>query len=544
MQTERLRSLFRSVALLVTAAAGSACNSVIGLDDLSVQDQPTDAGSECETNTQCVEKLTSESATGEEVAAICVKPEGRCVELLTPPYTDAMGETIRDCPHVTGEVDDDVIVLGSMFSIRGAQATTNISRQQAAMLAVQQINGLGGIPAPSGVARKLVMVSCNETANLVATAEHLSHELKIPGMVGPNTSQDTIEVTTKVTREGGTVVMTPTAVASSIAALDDDDLTWLMVPNDEQRAPLMIRQINALENQIRAERGGDVKLGIVFRDDALGTGTNRALTDLELNGRPILEQIDRNVAIDKYDPTPDNSTPDGELYANIVAKQAAFSPDIVVLAGTAEAITQVMGPLEAAWTADVRPLYVLIDSVKVPELLDLASKDDGLRRRVRGTGILPSPDSRAVYSAFRSEYMLEFEGSSATSGMGPSYDAVFSMAYAIAALGDDPVTGPNIARNLRKLTGGDTPVRVGHPPDVTLAFQTLMDGERIDLIGTHSRLAWDDNGALVGGTLEMWCIGLPNPSCASPPCTQYASSGLTFDLATTTEAGTYTQCAP
>src|SRR5204862_4543158 len=123
----------------------------------------------------------------------------------------------------------------------------------------------------SADARPLVMVSCDESTNLVRAAQHLVNDLEVPAIVGPNTSQDTLDVSAKVTVPGGTVVITPTAVASSITAIGDDDLTWLMVPSDVQRAPLMVSQIGVLEDQLKDARSvATVKLGIVFRNDALG----------------------------------------------------------------------------------------------------------------------------------------------------------------------------------------------------------------------------------------------------------------------------------
>src|SRR5690606_674865 len=120
------------------------------------------------------------------------------------------------------------------------------------------------------------------------------------------------------TVDAKTLVMTPTGVASSIAALDDDNLTFQMVPTDVQRAGLMISQLNALEQQIRTETGRDrIKLGIVYRDDALGIGTRTALNDLTFNDRPLADSVNfqNNVQISPYDPAkPDQA----ELVASYV----------------------------------------------------------------------------------------------------------------------------------------------------------------------------------------------------------------------------------
>jgi branched-chain amino acid transport system substrate-binding protein len=525
MITQRLGTLSGSTALLFLAISSSACNSVIGLNDLQVDDSPVTPAEGCETNAECIEELSA--SAGVETLGVCVKPEGKCVALLT-----------EDCDAITGDPNqEDVIVLGSLFSTKGAQAETNKQRQQSAMLAVTEINSLGGIPNPSGGTRELVMVSCNETEGAWKRAgDHLVNQLHVPAIVGPNTSQDTIDVSTQISVPGGTVMMTPSAVASEIGDLVDNDLTWLMVPSDVQRAPLMIRQINDLERQIKMERGVEtVKLSVITRGDALGIGTRTSLNSLRLNDRPLSEQIgtDKTVLLDTYEPSIK------EPNQALTTKHVNFSPDIVVLAGTAEAISYVMKPLEESWGGTPRPQYVLIDSTKVPELLTLVTGNDELRRRVRGTGIVPGSESASVYETFKQAYLSAYPGGSASiSGMGPSYDAAYSIAYAIAAAGDEAITGATVARELRKLAGGATTIEVGRQ-NLTRAFQQLSGGERIRAIGTFGPLEWNENGTVVGGTLEMWCISAPGSGTPA-----YRSSMLLFDLATNTESGSYVQCAP
>jgi branched-chain amino acid transport system substrate-binding protein len=488
-------------------------------------DVDTSSAGECETNAECTDRATAEAASGATVPAVCVKPDGRCVILKS-----------EDCDQITGDPsDDDAIIIGSLFSTKGAQAATNIQRQQSAMLAVNQINDVGGIPGTGpGTSRKLVLVSCDETTDLRRAGRHLVDELKVPAIVGPNTSQDTIDVSSEVSVPGGTVVMSPTAVASSIAGLIDDDLTWLMVPTDVQRAPLMISQIKALEARLREERKVEyVKLGVAFRDDALGIGTRTSLNSLTINGKPISHAINlgQNVHINPYEIAKTEQTA-------IVDEYLAFAPDIVVLAGTAEAISLILKPLEDRWPANrPRPHYVLIDSVKVPELIMAASANDELRGRVRGTGITSSPRSIPVYDAFKVDYQVAYPGSSIISGMGPAYDATYAISFALAATRSEPVSGAAVKKGLRMLSGGKTSIEIG-ATRATQAFQRLGNGEAIDAIGTFSTLAWDRDGAVLGGTIEMWCIGAPGGKAS------YQSSGLTFDIMTQKEEGTFTQCAP
>lgn len=515
-------------AILLLALGGGGCSSILGLDELSVESQ-ADLGlsGTCDSHRQCNGTLDD---AGVARPAICVQPEGKCVELLT-----------EDCTRITGDfLRDDAIVLGSLFSTTGAQASTNLQREQSAVLAIEELNAAGGVPtgATSAAGRPLVLVSCDEAANLDRAGAHLINELRVPAIIGPNTSQDTLKLSTSISIAAGTLLLSPTAVASSIADLVDSDLTWLMVPSDVQRAPLMIEQIGEIEQLLRSERQTDtLKLGVIFRNDALGTGTRVALGSLVFNGQPLADPVNIGnlVRIDPYDYTqPDQNA--------LVDAYEQFAPDIIVVAGTAEAITKIVQPLEERWSdADAstatRPYYVMIDSTKVPELLEAVEGNDDLRTRVRGTGVTSDARSMPIYDAFKIDYQQRFPGSSAsTSGMGPSYDAAYAIAYALSATHAEPISGASIAHGLRKLAGGSAVMEIG-PTKILAAFQRLAAGESISAVGTFGPLQWDANGAVVGGTIEMWCIG------TSGGMPVYRSSGLTLDIATQQTHGAYVACS-
>jgi hypothetical protein len=194
------------------SSAGSGDTSAATGGEAGASDLPGD----CTTNQECTDRASTgaQGAAGAGdgiVAAVCVKQGGaHCVPLLS-----------QDCTLITGDyTNDQAIIIGSLFSTQGPTAATNLPRQQSAELAIEQINAAGGVPSGSTSAnpRPLVMVSCDESTNLVRAAGHLVNDLHVPGIVGPNTSQDTLDVSTKVTVPGGTVVMSPTGVASSIAA--------------------------------------------------------------------------------------------------------------------------------------------------------------------------------------------------------------------------------------------------------------------------------------------------------------------------------------
>ena len=171
---------------VVSAEAGAATASI--------------APVECRTHAECAGRPNGPSA--------CVKPEGRCVPLKSDV-----------CPTITGDLSsDDAIVLGSLLSVSGAQAMTNLPRQQSVILAIEAINNVGGVPGMGTTKRPLVLVSCDEVADLSRASTHLINELKVPAIVGPNVSQDVITVSNESSVARNAVLFSPTAVASSIAA--------------------------------------------------------------------------------------------------------------------------------------------------------------------------------------------------------------------------------------------------------------------------------------------------------------------------------------
>jgi ABC-type branched-subunit amino acid transport system substrate-binding protein len=500
--------------LFLTFAAPS-CGRVLELEGYTLGTQiesPQGTEDRCDVTSDC------------EGETVCVQATHTCVPVRS-----------EDCATVTGDYrDDDAIIIGAIYAFGGAQAGTSIARHNAALLAIHEISSAGGIPRDdsSASARPLAMVSCDASVDVVRAGKHLVEELHVPAIVGPNGSQDTLDLSRQVSVQGGTLVMTPTALASSIADLSDNGLTWQMVPTDLQRGQLLTIAIENMADVLKDERKLEkVKFAAVFRNDALGIGTRTSLNDLTINALPLSTLVSRGEArIDAYDV----SAPDPQA---TVRAYVEFAPDIIVLAGTAELIIEVLVPLERAWPAGrPRPHYMLIDSLKNPELLDAVTNNDELRKRVRGTGVVPSPRSRSVYDSFQLSYQLAYPGMpSDVGGLGPSYDATYAIAYALAATQDQPISGRAIAQGLRMLSDGRQEIEV-QAVTVLAAFSRLAMKEPISAIGTFGRLAWGPNGAVLGGTLELWCIENRTGHLS------YQSSGLTVELATGLLTGTFTQC--
>ncbi len=485
----------------------------------------------CTSNAECTRHFTEldrANGGGETVPGICMD-SGICTRLLTD-----------ECTGVVGDYTDDAaILIGSLFGTQGAggqSAMIGAQRQESVALAVEDFNRVGGIPgSEAGAYRPLVLVSCDDSSDLISAGSHLVDDLHIPAIIGPTTSQSTINLTQEVTAPGETVVISPTAGAASVAELDDGGFTFQMTPNDAQRGPPLIGHIDALENLLRAQRGGrDIRLAILYSDDAIGLGVRASLDspDLRLNGAGLADA--RNLDNVRIDPVMPGTMDLGAL----VDDYAAFQPDIVLLAGATEVLKMVI-PLEERWPtvdpAPPRPFYIGVESTKGADLTTPTVGNDDLRLRISGIGLTSGGPSASVLSAFQIAYQSRYGRPANQTGMGSSYDATYAIAFALAATADQPVSGRSIANGLALLSGGPTQIELG-PTRILAAFQRFALGDTIDAVGAYTPLRWDLAGAILGGTIEVWCIGTDE----SGPV--FEGSGLTYDLASGEFTGQYRPC--
>jgi hypothetical protein len=87
-----------------------------------------------------------------------------------------------------------------------------------------------------------------------------------------------------------------------------------------------------------------------------------------------------------------------------------------------------------------------------------------------------------------------------------TYDAFYLLAYATYALGEQPVTGTNIARMIRRLTPPGKPIDVG-PAGIFEAYTTLRHGENIDLNGATGSMDFDLETGEAPFEYALLCVG-------------------------------------
>lgn len=524
------------------ADGGSGDGSDEAHADASGRDGPPPG---CLTNAECTAMATAEGPVtdagdaggdaapfngtleGGVVPAVCVRSVGVCAPLLS-----------QDCRAIYGDyLNDNSILVGTIFNTTGSLAGANVPRQQAAILAATEINSSisgGGVPSgvDGGPARPLVVIECDPTANPIRAASHLADDLHVPAVVGPNVAEDGLNITQQVSAKAGMLLMTPTIPIDPLTNLADNGLTWRDVPADRQRAPLYADQIGALVSQLQPVRGSNLKLAIAVRSDALGLSALHSISNVVF-GTTTIGSSGPNVSIDEY------ALADTAAQAAIATKYATtFVPDILFVIAQ-EAVASIVIPLEqkltgSNWTGN-RPYYIATDTAKTVGWLSTPSGlPSDFPKRVRGVGVTPDAASGPVFDSFNAAFKGYYGTNPGTAGMGPSYDAMYSIAYAMAATRNVPVTGASVAQGLNDLLYGTAyPVGVN---SASGAFQSLASAGHIALQGTFTLMHWDSSGDIVGGTLQVWCVATTSGTPA------FAASGRTMDLTSMQITGAYTQC--
>jgi len=471
----------------------------------------------CTTNKQCSDLL------GE--AAVCRARDKRCGRLLTP-----------ECPRVIGDAtSEEAIILGTVFSTSGTNGPSGIARERSAELALNEIkSSVGGIRSSvDGVPRPLAIVQCNDELTLTG-AQHLVDDVGVPAIIGAASSSRVIEIATNVTIPKGVLLITPAATSPAITSLPDGDLLWRTSPSDTLQAVAMVDQIPALEAKYRVDnavpKATKLRAAFVYINEAYGLGLYEAVTrDAQLNGAPLSDPSNAGLSTGlSYPPNP----PDLEAQiTNILAQSPR--PSLIVLIGSTEIVTKLIGPLESRWgTATPRPVYLAGDAVQKTELLDLVATDDSLRRRIRGS--VPAPPSTS--GAFRS-FVFKYEGmfgapAPTVFGMAGAYDATFLLAYAAAAAGSRALTGAELQKSFARLVKG-APIEVGGT-NMNAGFQALASPGTFDFDGASGPLDFDLRTGEARSNIDVWCIGKGGNGRPT-----FVPTGRFFDAKTNAMTGTF-----
>jgi len=435
-------------------------------------------------------------------------PDNTCLELLS-----------AECQSVQYPDNDDfdrnnVVYLGSIFPAGGAFEDLVQPLVNAVQLAVEDFNDNTTLQGD----RQVAWVSCDSTTGVdaaTAAATHLTQNVGVPAIVGPAFSESVLAVAMDVTIDAGVFMVTPTATATSITELDDNDLVWRTIAPDTYQANGIIDRIaerRAEPVETRLER-----LLVLAKDDAYGTGLLGGVqSDIEaaLPGVEIHFTTYENPAT--FDSQEDMLASYGATIAGAFAElpgtyenREDHYTDILFI-GTSE--TQaLLYAYFSAWSLSQPPLpRFMFSHGSVAELERIVNEigptpgTEGLvaaKPIINGNieGVSPIIFDLANFDAFNIRYRIRFNNEDALTSAALSYDAAMATLFAMASVpGDQEITGPGIAAAYPSLMDADgTAISFS---GATLSFiedarnAMAVEGGSVDLQGVSGELTWDDAG--------------------------------------------------
>jgi hypothetical protein len=434
---------------------------------------------------------SSESAA---LLAACAAPGGPC------PLLSA------ECTRLAGDfADPDAVIIGTLsphtFGAGQAEPLSipYVSRWLDTIelgLAEWQAQAPGG--RLEGSRRPLALLHCNSGDDLPQARRAMGHLIDVAAapVVLTLNDNDTEWVRHQALRRDTTVICA--SCFSVSPEIEDNRLLWQVSPPLVTQAELAQRRIDELSASVRAARGiaPEAPLEIVVLSQPY-RGIDAYVAELSrlaaARGGYHLSQVAADPA-------------SGTLVQVDVARAViALAPPIIAVAMDSDFTTYYLRMIEAEWPADApRPEYVLTHLNQEAGLFaDIVRGDDGLRRRLSGTGFALDTDVAENLARLEQRFALAHGASLDNTHYG--YDAFYAALYALA-LADQTraLSGAEISAALGRLSAGPT-AHVG-PEALRSSLGFLASGQTLDLVGASNRLDWDPLSHQTSSDVALWCL--------------------------------------
>jgi serine/threonine-protein kinase len=431
----------------------------------------------------------------------------------------------EDCKVQASALDlkaPDTVWIGAMYP-----ATTEPSfadEIRGADLARQEFAGTLG-PAASRAdamhARPIGLVVCDESADALRAARHLTDDVESPAVIGFREGGRAIDVIGNVFIPKGVVSMitinqgTP---LTKIPAPEGPRLVWRTTVSfaEEQEADAALIS-GILEPMIRSLPGGIGREPM--RAAIIATARQDVANDahwargIRFNGKGALENGDNfRQFVSDADAGVDE----------LVDALLTYRPQLVYVLVSMKKFVAMLPMLDARWGRSAKPLY-FIGAHFNRGILEYIGTNRERRRRFFAVTNASSRTNEELVLQYNRAYPNEVPATPANCPQ-PSYDAFYMLAYGIYALGADAFTGSSLSRAMERLLPPGQPMDVG-ASNIFEVFQRLRQGGRVDLNGALGPLDFDLGKGEAPIDYALLCCGVDERGEA----TGSVASGVIYD---------------
>lgn len=499
-------ALLLVVVLGLLVAAGVACSLVLRIED------ECDSQGDCAAGRLCRDGLCvpDPSADGDGDTDVDTDGDGDTdidTDVDTDGDTDAdpdedridPSELINDrCPFLYGvetpeeALSDDVYLVGAIQPLTGSLAVLGPVLSLAVQLAVEEINGVGGIAG-----KDLAVLECDDEGTSEAALEaahHLVDRVHVPAMIGPFSSQQVIDVYNGVTRDADVLIVSPGGNSPAlVGVMLGHNLIW--------STSAQARQLARALASIMLERDFD-RLGVINRDDPWGEGMRDAFQEL------YCAEASRCAAT-RYTYRSYDGALTGEELSTAVREGleglADFGADAVV------PISYILDGMAVLNQADdtetpLNQVFFTPDGLRDTLTFSLVFNDPALCQTL---GVTAKQRSDIVRTNFDIRFHGRWgDGVTIMPYVTNGYDAVYLLAFAIGAATRPPfledLTGELIGQAMTRLSAGE--LIVTGPDNFARGVSLLrtVDEATIDYDGASGSVNYEEGQTYIIEDVTAW----------------------------------------
>lgn len=367
------------------------------------------------------------------------------------------------------------VKIGTLLSITGDLASYGGPMQDAATLAIEEVNENGGL-----LGSQVTLISEDSQTSEIAAVDGANKLVKINkvpaiiGAAGSSISLSFIEITTK----NNVVQISPSNTAPDFTTYDDNDFYFRTCPSDALQGKAMA--ILAMdENYTTAST--------LVLNNAYGVGFEKVfVAEFESMGGKILDRL-------KYDPA-------ATIFDSEIEQASKNNPDVIILISYPETGSLILKSAYQKGAMDDTE-WLLSEGLKDEGLAESVGKDTKGNYIIAGfKGTAPDPTlTGPAYQTFNDAYMAKY-GTETTTFTANTYDAAAVIALAIEKAGS--VDGTAIRDNIRA---------VANPPgvevtDIGEGLMLIREGKDINYQGASGDVNFDDNGDITTAYYAKWQV--------------------------------------
>jgi branched-chain amino acid transport system substrate-binding protein len=360
----------------------------------------------------------------------------------------------------------DDVKIGLLFGITGPVANFVPPLLDAAKLAVDEVNGNGGILKGQEL-QTIVADTAGTSAGSIEAATKLVRDENVAAVVGPLTSDDLLAVAHKVTVPDGVLMISPSATAPVLTTLEDKDFVFRVVPSDADQGWMLARL---------TYKQGFTTVAVTYVDNDYGSGINDTFRD---NFENYHGTVTTALAHE----------PNKTSYVPELQQLAQYNPQALVLIdfATGGGITIIREALEHGFFKQFIGTDSLMDIALIKEVG--ADKLQGIFFTAPAIDHGTSPAQK-----FDAMYKAAFKTVEDKLFAAQTYDAVMLVALAIEKAG---TTDHRKVRDaLREVCCA--PGEVIEPGDWAKAKADIAAGKKINYEGASGSNDFDENGDVSG----------------------------------------------